>query len=61
MSGEERALLGRFVVDNEGLERLEALLAEFNVFEALGAVRQELRRSAFLAKIYLPFERLSLR
>jgi hypothetical protein len=54
MSGEERALLERFVVDNEDLERLEALLAEFNVFEALGAVRQELRHSDFLAFLLDP-------
>jgi len=37
--------LERLVVDNEDLERLEELTAEFNLFEAIGAVRQELRHS----------------
>lgn len=54
MSSEERALLEAFVVGNEDLERLEALLAEFNIFEALGVVRQELRHSDFLAFLMDP-------
>lgn len=44
---DDRALLEAFVVENRDLDKLEALLAEFNVFEALGAVRQELRHSDF--------------
>jgi hypothetical protein len=51
---EERALLEDFVVGNRDLEQLEALLAEFNIFEALGAVRQELRHSDFLAFLLDP-------
>ncbi len=43
-----------FVVDNEDLERLESLLAEFNAFEAIGVVRQELRHSDFLAFLLDP-------
>ena len=43
MKSPEETLLARFVVENPELEQLEALLAEFNIFEALGAVRQELR------------------
>ncbi len=54
MSREERALLEAFVVENEDLERLEMLLSEFNIFEALGAVRQELRHSDFLAFLLDP-------
>jgi hypothetical protein len=50
----ERALLESFVVNNPDLERLEALLAEFNIFEAVGAVRQELRHSDFLAFLLDP-------
>ena len=50
----ERALLESFVVNNPELERLEALLAEFNIFEAVGAVRQELRHSDFLAFLLDP-------
>jgi len=51
---DQRALLEAFVVDNRDLERLEALLAEFNIFEALGAVRQELRHSDFLSFLLNP-------
>jgi hypothetical protein len=38
-----------FILDGLDLERLEHLLAEPNIFEALGAVRSELRPSSFLA------------
>jgi hypothetical protein len=34
-------------MDYPELERLEILLGEINVFEALGAVRHELRHSGF--------------
>ena len=51
---QERELLEAFVVENQDLEKLEALLAEFNVFEALGAVRQELRHSDFLSFLLDP-------
>jgi hypothetical protein len=37
-----------FLVGNQDLERLEALLDRFNILEALGVVRQELRHSDFL-------------
>ena len=37
--------LERFVIDNQELDQLEERLGEFNLFEALGAVRQELRHS----------------
>lgn len=58
MSLEERALLEAFVVDNPDLERLESLLAEFNIFEALWGkkVRGELRHSDFLAFLLNPTE-----
>jgi hypothetical protein len=56
MSLEDRALLEAFVVDNPDLEQLESLLAEFNIFEAIGAVRQELRHSDFLAFLLNPAE-----
>lgn len=42
------------VVHNPELERLEGLLDRFNVFEALGAVRQEVRHSEFLAFLLNP-------
>ncbi len=54
MSSEERAFLENFIVNNPDLEELEAELAEFNIFEAIGAVRQELRHSDFLAFLLNP-------
>lgn len=39
------AALERLVVDNREFEELEELLGDFNLFEAIGAVRQELRHS----------------
>jgi hypothetical protein len=51
---EQRTLLEAFIVDNPELERLEDLLSEFNLFEALGAVRQEIRHSDFLSYLLDP-------
>lgn len=51
---ESRALLESFVVDNSDLERLEQLLGQFNIFEAIGAVRHELRHSDFLGFLLDP-------
>jgi len=48
--------LKSFIDDNEDLERLEALADRFNMFEALGLVRQEIRHSAFLRWILDPAE-----
>lgn len=48
--------LKNFIDDNEDLERLEALADRFNMFEALGLVRQEIRHSAFLRWILDPTE-----
>ena len=50
----DRKALEAFVVGNEDLERLEALLDQFNIFEAVGVVRQELRHSDFLAFLLDP-------
>lgn len=46
--------LEALVADNPELARLEALLDQFNIFEALGATRQELRHSDFLAYMLDP-------
>jgi hypothetical protein len=46
--------LEALVVDNPDLERLETVLGQFNIFEALHAVRQELRHSDFLAYLLDP-------
>lgn len=47
------ALLADFI-ESDGLERLEAWSGRFNVFEALGAVRSELRHSNMLAWLLDP-------
>ncbi|MGF1936515.1 MAG: PD-(D/E)XK nuclease family protein [Nostoc sp. ChiQUE02] len=52
----ERALLESLIVDNEDLEKLELKLAQFNIFEAIGVVHQELRHSNFLAFLLNPSE-----
>ena len=51
---EKRRWLEAFIVNNADLEELENRLAEFNIFEAIGAVRQELRHSDFLAFLLGP-------
>jgi hypothetical protein len=50
----DRERLEDLVVGNPDLERLEALLARFNIFEAMGVVRQEVRHSDFLAYLLDP-------
>ncbi len=52
--GDDLKRLEAFVVENEDLERLEALLGRFNIFEAIGVVRQEVRHSDFLAYLLDP-------
>jgi hypothetical protein len=42
---QDRKVLGAFAVGNEDLKRLEALLDRFNIFEAIGVVKQEVRHS----------------
>ena len=50
----DHEVLEAFLIDNPDLEKLEILLAEFNLFEAVGVVRQELRHSDFLAFLLDP-------
>jgi hypothetical protein len=54
MNVDEHQILTAFVVDNADLERLEAILGQFNIFEAVGVARQELRHSDFLAFLLDP-------
>ena len=42
------------LLQDDDLERLEDITQEFNIFEVLGAVRQELRHSSFLAWLLDP-------
>lgn len=56
MSDPALKALQDFVVDNADLEALEGLLGKFNIFEAIGAVRQELRHSDCLAYLLDPHQ-----
>lgn len=53
-SSEELNLLQELIVNNPDLEKLEGLLDRFNLFEALGVVRQEICHSEFLAFLLDP-------
>lgn len=48
--------LKAFIDVNEDLDRLEAILDRFNLFESLGLVRHEIRHSAFLRWLLDPTE-----
>jgi len=50
----DRRCLESFVVNNFELEKLEEILAQFNLFDAIGAVRVELRHSDFLSFLLDP-------
>jgi hypothetical protein len=54
VSTEAIAALTAFCVNNTELEQLEAMLAEFNVFEAAGLTSQEIRHSRFLSFLLDP-------
>src|SRR5262249_39509418 len=55
-STEARAVLERFVVDNDDLLTLESLIGRFNIFDALGIARAKIRHSNFLAFLLDPSE-----
>src|SRR6476469_4726773 len=50
----DRQALEVFVVENSDLETLEGFLDQFNIFEAVGVIRQELRHSDFLTFLLDP-------
>jgi hypothetical protein len=49
-----RKELEAFLIDNADLEALEAMIAEFNIFEAIGVIYQEVKHSQFLALLLNP-------
>src|SRR5947207_344585 len=53
---EALAALERFVVENDDLLTLESRIGRFNIFDALGVTRVEIRHSNFLAFILDPAE-----
>ncbi len=54
--GESLRALERFVVENDELLQLEERIGRFNIFDALGIVRVEIRHSNFLAWLLDPNE-----
>src|SRR5438093_13703466 len=48
--------LERFVVENDDLLQLESHIGRFNIFDALGIARVEIRHSNFLAFLLDPAE-----
>ncbi len=54
---DKRAILERFVVDNKELEHLESKISRFNIFEAIGMVRQEIKHSNFIRFLLDPSEK----
>jgi hypothetical protein len=51
---EQLTALTNFCVNNNELDQLEAMLAEFNLFEAAGLTSQEIRHSRFLSFLLDP-------
>jgi hypothetical protein len=56
MNRKEYALLEDLVLHNPDLNLLESKLSSFNIFEAVGMTRQEIRHSYFLAFLLNPSE-----
>jgi hypothetical protein len=54
--GEAREALERFVIENDDLLDLESRIGRFNIFDALGVARAEIRHSNFLAFLLDPSE-----
>ncbi len=48
--------LERFVAENDDLLKLEEQIGRFNIFDALGIARVEIRHSNFLAWLLTPGE-----
>ena len=57
----QQEILGKLIIDNQDLDRLESILSEFNIFEAVGVIRQEIKHSNFLAFLLNPLETHRLR
>jgi PD-(D/E)XK nuclease superfamily len=54
---EQEAILNRFTTNNLDLEALEAKISRFNIFEAVGMVRQEIKHSNFIQFLLNPVEK----
>ncbi|PZO20689.1 MAG: hypothetical protein DCF25_06200 [Leptolyngbya foveolarum] len=59
-SSEEGQALTNLIISNPDLDRLESMLSELNLFEAIGIIRQELKHSTLLAFLLSPNEKHGL-
>jgi len=57
----ERKILESFVVNNKNLDTLESKVSRFNIFEAVGMVRQEIKHSHFIKFLLDPSEKHQLK
>jgi PD-(D/E)XK nuclease superfamily len=53
---DKQEILGKLIIDNQDLDFLESTLSEFNIFEAIGVVRQEIRHSNVISFLLNPQE-----
>jgi hypothetical protein len=53
-------ILEKFVINNNSLEELEAKIAQFNIFEAVGMIWQEIKHSNFISFLLNPTEKHQL-
>jgi PD-(D/E)XK nuclease superfamily len=51
---EQKDELDKLIEESSDLHKLESMLSEFNIFEAVGSIRQELRHSDFIAFLLDP-------
>lgn len=52
--------LEQLIINNSDLDALESMLSEFNLFEAIGVIREELKHSNLLAFLLSPNEKHGL-
>lgn len=60
LSSDENQVLTNFIINNPDLDRLQSMLSELNLFEAIGFIRQELKHSNLLAFLLSPNEKHGL-
>ncbi|MCJ7929981.1 MULTISPECIES: PD-(D/E)XK nuclease family protein [unclassified Aeromonas] len=56
INDEQYRWLTELIFDSKELDKLGGMVSEFNLFEAMGMVRQEIRHSHFLGTLFNPRE-----
>ncbi|MHA1499989.1 MAG: PDDEXK-like family protein [Promethearchaeota archaeon] len=57
----DKDLLEEFIINNKGLERLENIVNDFNIFTSLNLINNEIRHSYFLSWLMNPKENHNLK